>query len=199
MSVRETKSAVRIHTDHIKHTHLAQGVLCREDPEAGARPEGLPELGEVHLVAVVQQGVEALQDGLFVLVWMVGGCGVLGMIGRQDGHATTPWTQPQPQLQLQTMPRTCEARFSSSSSTQCPSFNAPRSGPSCHAKAGPSAPPSSPSPAPAPLVGRSEPRRSAMSVCSLRFTRVSRCPAARASASIKVDFPTPAYLRCDGV
>ena len=75
----------------------------------------------------------------------------------------------------------CGAKLSSSKRTQSPRFKALRKAPSAHRN----------SPASPPSAGKSAPSKSIMSVCSLRLTRVRRCPAAFARALIKEVLPTP--------
>ena len=75
----------------------------------------------------------------------------------------------------------CGAKLSSSKRTQSPRFKALKNAPSAHRN----------SPASPPSFGKSAPSKSIMSVCSLRLTRVRRCPAAFARALIKEVLPTP--------
>ena len=80
-----------------------------------------------------------------------------------------------------------DARLSSSSNTQSPARNASKNTPSHHRNWGPSAAPL----ASGALTGKSDPNKSAMSVCSDKLMRTRRCPDALANALIKLVLPTP--------
>lgn len=50
---------------------LLQGVLCGEEAEVGVALKGGAQFGDEHLSAVVQDGVQALQNGLARQVQLV--------------------------------------------------------------------------------------------------------------------------------
>ena len=84
------------------------------------------------------------------------------------------------------------AKFNSSSRIHLPVLRAERKGPSCQANLAMSSPPWTSSPALSPLpTGKSDPKRSLISVWSERLIRMSWFPVNAANAVTRDDFPTP--------